>query len=195
MSYVGLHYLIALSSIPSPPPTIIVRQEGGGPSWVWPFLASVIGAAAAIVGVIVASWTTRATSRQERVWSTQLDAYYGVMTWWIKQERELEKYSGLLERVPTREPSVEFNGVFSEPPPEVEAMFNYFSDKSSKEKLADLQNAASKLERLGNEVKDRRYYLDEYNKLLIAGRAFRDASTRAISSGKRTPKRGWTIGG
>jgi len=189
VNYVSLHYLVALSSIPSPPPTIIVRQEGGGLSWIWPLLTSVIGATAAIAGGIVASRITRGTSREERVWQTQLDAYYGVMTWWIMQERDLKERLGLLERVPTYMPSREFNE-FSAPPPEVEARFTYFSDQSSEKKFAELQKTMSKLKELGTEVKDREYYLREYNELLIAGKAFKDASTSAISSGKRTLIRG-----
>ena len=193
MSYVGLHYLVALSLIPSPPPTIIVRQEGGEPAWVLPVLTSAVAAAAAIIGAILATMGTRKTSREERVWQAQLDAYYGVMTWWIKQERELKQYLGRLERVSTTVPSVEFNDVFSVPPPEVEARFKYFSDKWSEEKLADLRKAAGKLEELGIKVEGGDYYIREYKELLNAGQAFKDASTRAIISGKRTPKRGRTI--
>jgi hypothetical protein len=194
VSYVGLHYLVALSSIPSPPPTIIVRQEGGGPSWVWPLLTSVVGAAAAIVGGIVASRITRGTSREERVWQTQLDAYYGVMTWWIMLERELKARLGQLERVDSYKPSSDFNE-FSAPPPEVEARFTYFSDQSSEEKFAELQKTMSKLKGLGTEVKERKYYLAEYGELLVTGNAFKDASTKAISSGKRTLIRGRIISG
>ena len=171
-----------------------MRQEGGGLSWVWPLLTSVIGAAAAIVGGIVASWITRGTSREERVWQTQLDAYYGVMTWWIKQERELKERLGQLERVPTYTPSSMFNEV-SAPSPEVEARFTYFSDQSSEEKFAELQKTMNKLKELGTEVKDRQYYLREYDELLMAGKAFKDASTRAISSGKRTLIQGRIISG
>jgi len=190
MSYLGLHYLVALSSIPSPPPTIIVRQEGGGPSWVLPVLTAVIGAAAAIVGGVIAL----AASREERVWQAQLDAYYGIMTWWNAQERELKQRLSLLESE-TYMPTADLNKLFSAPPPEVETKFSYFSDSASEKKFADLQKAVNKLEEHGIRAQNRDYYQREYNKLLEAGKDFKETNTRAIKSGKRTLKRGQIIRG